>query len=83
MPAAAIHTASGARGMRTRAAVAEAKACVKMSMAVYEAEDFVGAAALPLVLALVFARGTRSFKARGMILNSTGRRARGSPSIWA
>src|ERR1700694_5024290 len=26
--------------------------------------------------------GTRSFRARGMILNSTGRRARGSPSTW-
>ena len=27
--------------------------------------------------------GTRSFRARGTILNSTGRRARGSPSTWA
>src|SRR6267142_551284 len=27
--------------------------------------------------------GTRSLRARGTILNSTGRRARGSPSTWA
>lgn len=27
--------------------------------------------------------GTRSLKARGTILNSTGRRVRGSPSTWA
>ena len=27
--------------------------------------------------------GTRSFRARGTILNWTGRRARGSPSTWA
>jgi len=28
-------------------------------------------------------RGTSSFNARGMILNSTGRRPSGSPSTWA